>query len=268
MNELAVNTKLGLQAAWANVLFFVPKVLLFIILLIAGHFIGKILCRALNSVLERVGFDRLVERGGIKRALARTKWDASDILGKVLYYFVMLFALQLAFGVFGPNPVSDMLNRVVAYLPNIFVAGIIIIVGGAIAAAVKQIIQAALGGLSYGRVLAVGASVAIWTVAAFAALNQLGIAPAIVNGLFYAMLAIIAGSAIVAIGGGGISPMRAQWERFLGRVAQEAPKARLEVAGASQRIAEKKAQWKQEAEEALHQGQPDDGHEEKPRFKT
>jgi len=47
----------------------------------------------------------------------------------------------------------------------------------------------------------------------FMALDQLRIAPAIVNGLFYAILAIIVGSAIVAIGGGGIRTMQRYWER-------------------------------------------------------
>ena len=45
--------------------------------------------------------------------------------------------------------------------------------------------------------------------------------------LFYALLAIIAGSAIVAIGGGGIGPMRAQWEKALGRIQRDAPQFHL-----------------------------------------
>jgi len=47
----------------------------------------------------------------------------------------------------------------------------------------------------------------------FAALNQLQVAPEIVNGLYYAILVIIVGSAVVAIGGGGIQTMRTYWER-------------------------------------------------------
>ncbi len=67
----------------------------------------------------------------------------------------------------------------------------------------------------------------------FAALNQIEIAPAIVNGLFYAILAVIAGSAIIAIGGGGITPMRAKWEQALNRVDQEAPAIKSEAANTS-----------------------------------
>jgi len=226
MNDLATNFTGGVQQAWANVLLFAPKVFLFAIILIVGYFIAKFVCKIFDRILERIGFDRVVEKGGIKRALDRTGWDASSILAKTLFYFVMLFALQLAFGVFGPNPISDLLTRIVAYLPNIFVAAVIIIIAGAIASAVRQITSAALGGLGYGRILATAVAVAIWTVGIFAALDQLNIAPAIVTGLFYALLAIVAGSAIVAIGGGGIEPMRHRWNKALSRLDQEAPRLR------------------------------------------
>lgn len=66
--------------------------------------------------------------------------------------------------------------------------------------------------------VASAASIAILVVGIPAALNQLQIAPAIVNGLFYAMLAAIVGTVIVAAGGSGIAPMRAMWERGLGRL--------------------------------------------------
>ena len=107
-------------------------------------------------MLERVGFDKAVERGGVKKALAKSQYDASSILAKLGFYVLMLFVLQLAFGIFGTNPVSDLITGVIAYLPNIFVAILILVVASAIAAAVKEIVEASLGGLSYGKALAVG----------------------------------------------------------------------------------------------------------------
>jgi hypothetical protein len=74
--------------------------------------------------------------------------------------------------------------------------------------------------------LAAGAIVAF---GAFAALNQLQIAPAIVNGLYYAVLAVVAGSAIIAIGGGGIQPMRQQWEKTMSKVQEEAPQVKQQA---------------------------------------
>ena len=61
------------------------------------------------------------------------------------------------------------------------------------------------------------------------------------NGLFYACLAIIAGSAIIAIGGGGIAPMRMRWEKALGHLEREAQQfqSRVQIPGAT--IGEPKA---------------------------
>src|SRR5688572_25163079 len=120
MNEVSTSISAGLGAAWANVLLFGPKLLMFLVILVVGYYAAKFICKILNRVLERVGFDRLVERGGIKKSLDRANWDASDIVSKLVFYFVMLFTLQLAFGVFGANPISAMLTSIIAYLPHVF----------------------------------------------------------------------------------------------------------------------------------------------------
>jgi hypothetical protein len=191
----------GLGDAWAAVATFVPKLIAFVLILLIGYFIAKAIAKIVDGVLERVGFDGMVERGGIGQALERSRFDASDVLAKLAFYVLFLFVLQLAFGVFGPNPVSDLIRGVIAYLPNVFVAIVVIVVGAAIAAAVKEIIEAALGGLSYGKGVAMGASAAILVLAVFAALDQLEFAPSLVRGLYFVILAIIVGSSIVAVGG-------------------------------------------------------------------
>jgi hypothetical protein len=210
---LAFDAQQGLTDAWARIATFVPKFVGFLVILVVGYLIAKALGKLTDTLLERVGFDRWVERGSLKTALERSRFDASDILAVVVFWAVFLIALQLAFGVFGPNPVSDLIHGIIAYLPNVFVAVIILVIASAIAKVVTELLSATLGGVSGGTWLARGAGMAILVVGIFAALNQLQIAPAIVNGLFYALLAVIVGSAIVAVGGGGIQTMRKYWER-------------------------------------------------------
>ncbi|MGV3773964.1 MAG: mechanosensitive ion channel family protein [Verrucomicrobiales bacterium] len=229
MNDTGDTLRNGLEAAMYNTMAFLPKAIMFLAILVIGYFLAKFLAKMFDAVLERVGFDRMVERGGIKKALARTKYDASDLLSKLLFYTVFLFVLQLAFGVFGPNPISDLLTRTIAFLPSVFVAIVIVVIASAIAKGVKDIVGSALAGMSYGRLVANAASIAIMMIGIFAALSHVGIAPAIVNGLFYAILAVVVGSAIVSIGGGGIVPMRAEWERALNKMHREAPRLRAEV---------------------------------------
>jgi len=263
-----VNLTAGVEQAWTNFMTFLPKFLLFAAILLVGWFVARLLARGCNALLERVGFDRLVERGGIKRTLARTRYDASDLFSKILFYAVVLFVLEIAFSVFGPNPISAMLTQVIAYLPNVFVAAIIVVIAAAIAAGVKEILNATMAGLSYGRYIATIASVAIMIVGVFAALNQLQIAPVIVNGLFYAGLAVVAGSAIIAIGGGGIKPMQSRWEQALGRVQQEAPKLKEQAQQAPQKAQAVAQGWKQDAQAAVQDEHQEERPHEAPRFRT
>src|SRR3954469_21056171 len=89
-----------------SVLLFLPKALAFIVILVVGWLVARLVRTLVDKVLERVGFDKAVERGGIKTALARSRYDASDLVARLVYYAILLFTLQLAFGIWGPNPVS------------------------------------------------------------------------------------------------------------------------------------------------------------------
>jgi Mechanosensitive ion channel, conserved TM helix len=169
-------------------------------------------------------FDKAVERGGIKKALESSKYDASDILAKIVYYALMLFVLSAAFGVFGTNPVSAYLHAVVAYLPLVFVAIIIVIIASVLAAGAKALIQNSLSGLSYAKALGNVASGLILAVGLIAALDQLHVATNVVNAVLYATLAALAGVVIVAVGGGGIKAMSERWDAAASKYDQEKPR--------------------------------------------
>lgn len=232
---LGVEWSQGIEDAWSDVATFVPKLVAFLAILFIGWLVARALARVARGVLERVGFNAAIERGGIAKALERSPYDAAELTGKLIFYALMLLVLQMAFGVFGDNPISDLIHGVIAYVPKVLAAIVIIVVAAAIASVAKDLIGSALGGLSYGEMLGTIASLAIVTVGVFAALSQLEIAPAIINGLFYAILAVVAGSAIVAVGGGGIQPMRQRWQNALDRYDEEKPRFRHEVQAAKQR---------------------------------
>jgi cation transport ATPase len=246
----AIDWEGGLEDAWDAIIVFVPKLLGFLLILGIGYFVAKAIEKVLDKLLERVGFDRIVERGGVKRALSRSRLDASSILSRIVFYIAFLFILQLAFSVFDPNPITDLLEGVIAFLPNLFVAVIIVVITAAIATGAKTIIESMLGGMSYGPTLATIAAAAIWFIGIAAALNQIEVAPAIVNGLFYAVLALVVGVGIVAIGGGGIAPMRERWQRALTRLDAEAPRLRQETQGGTEVVRQQMDEVRREVGEA------------------
>ncbi|MFE7846761.1 hypothetical protein ACFUTX_16365 [Microbacterium sp. NPDC057407] len=216
----------------AAVIALLPLFLLFLVILIVGLIVAKLIAKGVEKLLERVGFDRLVERGGIKRALAKSKLDASDIVGKIVYCTLVLFVLQFAFGVFGPNPVSDLLEGIIAFLPKILVAIMIVVIASAIAAAAKNIIQSTLSGLSYGKLLANIVAIFIIFLGVTAALNQIEVATTVTIPILIAVLAILAGVIIVGVGGGLIRPMQQRWEAMLTKAEVEAPKIKQKAQGA------------------------------------
>lgn len=207
--------------ALRSVLLFLPKALAFVAILVVGWLVAKAVLKIVDKVLERVGFDRAVERGGIRRALARSRYDASDIVAKLAYYGVLLVTLQIAFGIWGPNPISDLIAGVIAWLPRAFVAIVIVVVAAAIANAVRDIVSGALGGLSYGRILATIASVFILGLGVIAALNQIGVATTITTPVLVTVLATVGGILVVGVGGGLVRPMQSRWESWLARAEQE-----------------------------------------------
>jgi Conserved TM helix len=211
----------GLRDMWSSVATFVPKLAAFLVILIVGWIVAKLVAKAVDKILERVGFDRAVERGGVRKALARSQYDASTIASKIVYYALLLFVLQLAFGVFGPNPIGQLIAGVIAFLPKLFVALVIIVVASAIAAAVRDLLANTLSGLSYGRMLANIASVFILGLGIIAALNQVGVAITVTLPVLVAILATIGGILVVGVGGGLIRPMQDRWDGYLSRAEEE-----------------------------------------------
>jgi hypothetical protein len=238
MTVLAQSNGTGFQAGFEKALeeaaLILPKIGYFLLILIVGFILAKIIEKIIKKVLQKVGFDKLVERGGVKQAMSKSKMDAAGILAKIVYYFILLGVLSLAFSVFGPNnPISQFIDRIVAFLPHLFVAIIALIIAAAIAAAVKELLSNMLGGLSYGNMLANAASVIILGIGVFFALGELGIAPLIVGGVFYALLALVVIPPIIAFGVGGIEPAREAIRGMQSKGQQKAQEVKREASSSS-----------------------------------
>ncbi|BDD83190.1 hypothetical protein TPB0596_29530 [Tsukamurella pulmonis] len=236
-SQLAIDYGAGLSDAWSSVATFVPKLAAFLAIAIIGWIVAKILSAVVAKILAKVGFGRLAERSGLQSVLARSDYDAATLLAKVVYYAVLLITLQLAIGVFGPNPIGDLLSRFVAWLPKLFVAIIIIVIVAAIAKAVKDIVGGALGSASYGPLLATIASLFVWGAGIIAALNQIGVATTVTTPVLVAVLATIGGVIVVGVGGGLVRPMQQRWEGWLTKVEEEIPARKAEREAAARETA-------------------------------
>jgi hypothetical protein len=205
----------------ANVLL---KIIVFLVILFIGWLIARALDSLVTKLLSKVGFDRLSDKTGLRRWTGA--YTPSSLVGRVVRYIIILFTLLVAFAVFGPNPITALLNSIIAWLPKLIVALVIIVVAVAVANAVFDIISNAMSRFPYGKGLARAVQIIIITLGAIAALNQIGIATSVTMPVLITVLATIGGILIVGVGGGLIMPMRHRWEKILGSAEAEINKMR------------------------------------------
>ncbi|WP_309064733.1 mechanosensitive ion channel family protein [Microbacterium sp.] len=226
----------GIGEMLANLGRFVLQLLVFLVILLIGWLIAKSVSKALEFLFKKIGFQRLLDRAGITRLLAPTGIDPLTLIVKLVFYFILLIALLLALGAFGPsNPVAGIVESIIAWLPRVFVAIVIVIVVAAIANFVGDIMRPALAKFRFGAVLTRIVTISIVAMGVIAALNQVGVAVTVTMPILIAVLATLAGIAIVGIGGGLIRPMQSRWEKWLGTMESELATASVSSGAPSSR---------------------------------
>src|SRR5919106_5174698 len=190
-----------LQNALSTFLSYIPQLIGALIILIVGYIVAKVLQAVVGRVLQAVGFDRWMERGGIKQFFdrAETNQTPHSILGQLVFWFVFIIAITMAADALGIPQVSVVLAQLIAYIPSIIAAILILILAALLANFVSGIVRGATGS----NVLASVARYAIIVYAVFAALTQLGIAVQLTANTFLILLGAVALAAALAFGLGG-----------------------------------------------------------------
>src|SRR2546421_8476541 len=186
---------------------FIPKLIGFLVMLVGGWIRASVVSKAVPCLLHKIGFDRLSERIGLSRLEQGMglRMDAAGVLGKVVYWFIFLIFLVPAVDSLGLTTVSNILNQIIAYIPNVFVAIVVLFLGTLAATFVADIVRGVTASTNIGNP-SIFAGIARWAIIGFAALialEQLQIAPALINELFGAIVAAAAIAFGLAFGLGG-----------------------------------------------------------------
>ncbi len=232
--QLALDLETPVREGLTSFATFIPKLLGFLLILLIGYVVAKAVAKVVDRLLERAGFDRAVEKGGIKKALAKSSYDASDIVAKLVFFAIFIPVLSMAFGVLDITALEQPLAAFMALIPKIIVAIVLVVIGAVLAGAAKGFIRNALGGLSYGPALGTAAAVLIMFGFIKSALDQVGVATDVTGPVLYALLATVAGIAIVGVGGGLIKPMQHRWENVLNKADQEKGKIKAQTSGGTE----------------------------------
>lgn len=170
---------LGLQ-----VLTVLPNVLAMGIILLGGLLTAWAFGFFVERLLRMIGFDYLCDRLGMNAALLRggVKTDPSHLIGRGTYWIVTVLASIAALGALNLTPINQFAQSLLAYVPHLVTATVILLAGYFLSNFVSQavLIAAVNAGLPPARLIATCSRWGIQVLAGAMALEQLGIARHIV----------------------------------------------------------------------------------------
>ena len=184
----------------------IPLVIGALLIIIIGWIIAAALARLVTEVLRRIGADRLfAEHSGRVYGDRTREIKPSVVTGELVKWLVRLVFLVAAANVLGLTQVSELLNQVLLWIPNLIVAAIILLVAPLLARFVRGAIEVGAGEMGFTNAPLLGriAEIAIVAFAVIIAINQIGIAANLVNTLFIGVVAAVALAFGLAFGLGG-----------------------------------------------------------------
>jgi hypothetical protein len=184
---------------------FLPNLLGFLLILLVGFVISKVVAGVVHKVLDKVHLDHRLHESSANRYVDAVLPGASPASGiaRVVFWLIFIFFITTAIGALGIPAATGFMNDVLAYLPNVIVAILIFIVAALLSGAIAGAVVRFMGDTPTGKVVGAVAPAVIMTIAFFMILEQLQIAPEIVRIAFTAIMFALALGLALAFGLGG-----------------------------------------------------------------
>lgn len=201
----AIDISESLQRGFDSFFGFIPNLIGFLVILLVGYVIARIVRAAITKGLEAVGLDRALHNSDAGEYVEKVSPGArpSKLIGVIGFWLIFLFVLTAALSALKIPAVTAFMTQVLNYLPNVIAAIVIFVLAAAIAGAVGGLVAKLLGDTPTGKVVATAAPTLIMVIAVFMILNQLRIAPEIVTITYAALLGAVALGSALAFGLGG-----------------------------------------------------------------
>jgi hypothetical protein len=197
----------SLTNAFINFISFLPALIGAAIILIIGWFLSGLLANLIERALKAVGLESAVERSGIGDFVRRsgTRMTISGVIATLIKYFIFLIFVQAAANVLGIPQLTEIINRIILFIPNVVVAMAIIVVGSLIARFLSGLVRSSVSELGVGspNLLATLTQYIVVGFAVIAAIDQLGIAATLINTLLIGLIGSVALAIGLAFGLGG-----------------------------------------------------------------
>lgn len=246
----SINVGDSLQEGLDGFFGFIPNILGFLVILLIGYVVAKLVKGALDKVLEATKVDETLAKSDAGRYVEKISPDSkpSHLIGVVAFWFIFLFAVSAAVGALKIAALTDFIAQVQGYLPNIIAAILIFVIAAAVAGAVGAAVTKLMGDTPTGKLVRAIVPGVVLAIGLFMVLDQLNIAPQIVTITYAALLGMLALAGALAFGLGGrdvaakmLSDAYDAGQRSKDQVKQDLAagreRAARQVDGASPRIA-------------------------------
>src|SRR5258708_2974202 len=223
----ALQESLSLTVAnlLTSIFAFFPKFLAALIIFVFGITIARWVKGLVVKSLEKLRLSSEVEKTPIqsflKNADVTTKIEV--IVANVVYWIIILVVLQTSITLLGLSAVSDILNRILLYIPNIFSAVLILFFGVLLAGLAETLVKGAVKAVDgkSSRMLGTITSYLVMVVAILASISELGIAQAFITTLFTGFVASLALAIGLAFGLGSKETVTKMMDEWYTRMKKE-----------------------------------------------
>ena len=195
------SVQTGLDSFFA----FLPNLVAFLVILVIGYFVAKILKGITRKALEKLGVDKALKGSDAGKQISNVLPDASpaNAVSRVVFWLAFVFVLTAAIGALKIPAVTTFMNQILAYLPNVIAAILIFVVAAAIAGAAGAAAARLLGDTATGKLVGSIVPAVVMVIGVFMVLNQLQIAKEIVLITFATLMGSLGLGAALAFGLGG-----------------------------------------------------------------
>ncbi len=203
MPNIGSTLAASFNSAFYSVVTFIPKFLAGAVILLIGIIIASIVRQVVISVLKTVKLEVFLKKYGVPTVKDEFTW--TTILAEIVRWFVIIVFLIPTADVWGLPRIITVLNEFLNYIPNVFVAAVIAMVGFVFARLSHDVVLASAKGVDDQTAVTI-ASVTRWAINTFvilAVLSQLGVATDLIKILFTGFVAMLAIAGGIAFGLGG-----------------------------------------------------------------
>lgn len=215
----------SLQSVWYGVASFVPSLIIALIVFAIGWVLAALVEKLVESIIKTLKVDAALKSAGMEDVVRRAGHNLNSgvFVGTLCRWFVIIVFLMASFDVLGLAQVNNFLREVVAFLPQVIVAVLVLMVSALIANAMQKLVVASAkaGHLHIAELAGRVTKWSIWIFAILTALYTLGVAAALIQTI---IMAILAGGALafgLAFGLGGRDAAQKIIERTSSAIMQK-----------------------------------------------